>query len=156
MKTFTLASALILSAGAAFAAGSGDHSHDETRPVGQPGTAVEVDRTVEIEMVETDDGMGFDPSELTVDEGETIRFSVTNTGYLEHEIVLGTEESNLVHKEAMAEMGQMDHDDPNALRLAPDEEGEITWTFSNAGTFQFACLIPGHMEVGMHGPITVN
>lgn len=156
MKTFILASAVILSAGAAFAAGSGDHSHEETRPVGQPGSAAEVDRTVEVAMVETDAGMGFEPSDLMVEEGETIRFAVTNTGYLEHEIVLGTKENNLAHKDEMAEMGQMDHDDPNALRLAPDEDGEIVWTFSNAGTFQFACLIPGHMEAGMHGPITVN
>lgn len=159
MKNFTLASALILSAGAAFAAGSGDHSHDDSLPVGKPGAAAEVDRTVEIRMLETDTGMGFDPAALSVEEGETIRFAVTNIGDLEHEIVLGTEESNLAHMEEMVEMaetGQMDHDDPNALRLGPDEEGELTWTFSNAGTFQFACLIPGHMEAGMHGPITVD
>lgn len=156
MKTFTFASALILSAGAAFAAGSGDHSHDEKRPVGQPGSAAEVDRVILIEMLETDEGMGFDLSALSVEEGETIRFAVTNAGELEHEIVLGTEESNLAHMEEMARMGQMDHDDPNALRLGPDEEGELTWTFSNAGTFQFACLIPGHMQAGMHGPIIVN
>ncbi|KAA9008848.1 cupredoxin domain-containing protein [Histidinibacterium aquaticum] len=156
MKAYTLASVLILVAGSAFAAGSGDHSHDEGLAVGQPGNAAEVDRTVEIEMMETDSGMAFEPSELEVEEGETIRFAVTNTGYLEHEIVFGTEESNLAHMAEMAGMDQMDHDDPNALSLAPEEEGELIWTFSNAGTFQFACLIPGHMQAGMHGPITVN
>ena len=34
--------------------------------------------------------------------------------------------------------------------------GELIWTFSQPGTFQFACLIPGHMEAGMQGPLTVN
>ncbi|SDY95626.1 cupredoxin domain-containing protein [Citreimonas salinaria] len=156
MKTHILASAVVLASTVAFAAGSGDHSHDESRPVGQPGSLAEVDRTVDIRMNETADGMVFDPDELVVSEGETIRFDVSNIGDLAHEIVLGTKENNLAHKQEMAEMGQMDHDDPNALHLAPGEDGEIIWTFSNAGSFQFACLIPGHMEAGMHGPITVE
>lgn len=156
MKTCIFAAVLVLASNAAIAAGSGDHAHGENRPVGQSGSAAEVHRTVEIRMVETDEGMGFEPSKIVVEEGETIRFAVSNTGDLEHEIVLGTKQSNLAHKKEMAGMGQMDHDDPNALRLAPEEEGELVWTFSNAGTFQFACLIPGHMEAGMYGPITVN
>ncbi|SDY81932.1 cupredoxin domain-containing protein [Citreimonas salinaria] len=156
MKTYTLASALVLTSTAAFAAGSGDHSHDMARPVGEPGSLAEVDRTVEIRMMETDGGMGFDPEELVVSKGETVRFDVSNIGDLAHEIVLGTKKNNLAHKQEMADMAQMDHDDPNALRLAPGEEGEIIWTFSNDGTFQFACLIPGHMEAGMQGPIAVK
>ena len=32
----------------------------------------------------------------------------------------------------------------------------MIWTFTNAGTFEFACLIPGHYESGMHGPISVG
>ncbi|NDW02705.1 plastocyanin/azurin family copper-binding protein, partial [Salipiger sp. PrR002] len=30
------------------------------------------------------------------------------------------------------------------------------WTFGEPGTFEFACLLPGHYEAGMHGPLTVN
>jgi len=54
----------------------------------------------------------------------------------------------------MAKM-DMEHDDPNSVRLDEGASGEVIWTFSNAGTFEFACLIPGHYEAGMHGPITV-
>jgi len=64
-------------------------------------------------------------------------------------------EGNAKHKEAMAEMA-MRHDDPNSVRLDTGEKGEVIWTFANAGTFEFACLIPGHYESGMHGPITVS
>ena len=157
MTICRLAITLSLMAGTAFAAGSGDHSHGDALAVGKPAPDSEADRTVEIKMIETDSGMGFEPAELTVQKGETIRFMVTNAGQLEHEIVLGTEESNLDHKEEMAGMdGEMQHDDPNALTLDPGAEGELVWTFSNAGTFQYACLIPGHMEAGMHGPITVD
>jgi Cu/Ag efflux protein CusF len=54
----------------------------------------------------------------------------------------------------MAKM-DMEHDDPNSVRLDSGMEGEVIWTFANEGTFEFACLIPGHYESGMHGPITV-
>ena len=33
----------------------------------------------------------------------------------------------------MEKFPEMEHDDPNAIRLAPGETGEIVWTFANAG-----------------------
>jgi uncharacterized cupredoxin-like copper-binding protein len=39
---------------------------------------------------------------------------------------------------------------------AGELEHEFVWTFTNAGSFEFAGLIPGHYEAGMHGPILVN
>lgn len=157
MRSIAGATALLLLSGAAaLAAGSGDHSHAQTRPVGRPAAAAEADRSVSVRMVESGGAMGFEPASLRVEEGQTIRFEVTNTGTLDHELVLGTKQANRAHKAEMAEGQAEPHDDPNALRLAPGESGTLTWTFANEGTFQFACLIPGHMEAGMHGPITVE
>ena len=34
-------------------------------------------------------------------------------------------------------------------------KGEVIWTFANAGSFEFGCLIPGHYESGMKGDVTV-
>jgi len=50
----------------------------------------------------------------------------------------------------------MMHDDANAKRLTPFVEGEFLWKFSRRGTFEYACLIPGHYEAGMHGTIDVK
>ena len=47
-------------------------------------------------------------------------------------------------------------DDANAKRLAPGQSEHLIWKFSKAGTFEFACLIPGHYEAGMHGLIKVE
>jgi len=46
-------------------------------------------------------------------------------------------------------------DDPNSIRLKPGISGTVIWTFASTGTFEFACLIPGHYESGMHEPIEV-
>lgn len=128
MKSFALPAALILAAGSAFAAGSDDHSHGGDHaemPAGQPGEPAQVDRTVEVRMIETEVGMGYEPAALDVEQGETVRFEVVNEGTLEHELVLGTKESNLEHKAAMADDPDMAHDDPNAVRLDPGESGEL-------------------------------
>ena len=45
----------------------------------------------------------------------------------------------------------IEHDDPNAERLTPFTEAEIVWKFTRRGTFEYASLIPGHHESGMHG-----
>jgi uncharacterized cupredoxin-like copper-binding protein len=50
----------------------------------------------------------------------------------------------------------MQHNDPNMVRVKPNKKGEIIWTFNKAGHFNFACLQPGHSEVGMVGKITVD
>ena len=56
----------------------------------------------------------------------------------------------------MAKFPEMEHDDPNAMRLGAGEEGEIIWSFTTAGSLEFACLIPGHYESGMHGDVIVE
>ena len=124
--------------------------------IGKPGTEADVTRTVDVTMLETDDGeMLFTPTSLDIAKGETIRFNIMNNGELEHEFVIDTLAGNAEHKELMAKF-DMEHDDPNSVRLDEGGSGEIIWTFANEGTFEFACLIPGHYESGMHGPITVG
>jgi uncharacterized cupredoxin-like copper-binding protein len=158
MKTLPITTALAMSfAVPVFAAGTHAGGHAEQMAVGMPGNPGHVDRTIEVDLMELDDGsMVFDPGKLDIRKGETVRFVVTNKGELEHEFVLDTAEKNIEHKELMQEFPEMEHDDPNALRLMPGEAGEIVWTFSNDGDFEFACLIPGHYESGMFGPVAVN
>ncbi|MFG6532962.1 copper-binding protein [Sulfitobacter sp. 1A16787] len=165
MNKLLLSTALsLLITAPAFAAGthSGGHGDDghgdmhKEMAVGMPGKAEAVDRTIDVIMRETDDGeMIFEPAEFDIQKGETIRFAVTNKGEIEHEFVIDTMEGNAKHKEAMAKM-DMEHDDPNSVRLDSGMDGEVIWTFANEGSFEFACLIPGHYESGMHGPITVE
>ena len=153
MTRFTTLTAAMLALAAPAFAGPG---HDEMA-IGMPGDAAHVDRTVEISMLETDEGeMLYEPSDLAFSTGETVRLVITNDGEQEHEFVLDTPEENQEHKAVMEEFPEMEHDDPNAVRLEPGESGEIVWTFANDGTFEFACLILGHYEAGMHGDVVVD
>lgn len=164
MKALFIAAGLAATFATAATAGgnhAGGHSHGHGEAgmmaIGKPGDPAQVKRTVMITMRESDDGdMLFKPETLTIGEGETIRLQFRNEGELEHEFVMDVEEGILEHKALMEKFPEMEHDDPNAIRLGPGESGEIVWTFAKAGKFQFACLIPGHYEAGMKGRITVG
>ncbi|MEJ8570515.1 cupredoxin family protein [Microbaculum marinum] len=152
----------LLSATAAVGAGSHSGGHGSSGSdshgmmVGAPGSPSDVTRTIRVEMLETEDGrMIFKPDNLAFKRGETIRFSIVNKGELEHEFVLDEMARNAEHKELMQKFPEMEHDDPNSVRLEPGETGEIIWTFTNDGGFEFACLVPGHYESGMHGKVSV-
>ena len=82
--------------------------------------------------------------------------SSINGGALAHEFILANEKDNLKHAELMKKYPDMEHDDPNGKSVQPKAKSEILWRFSKAGTFEFACLIPGHREAGMIGKITVK
>ena len=77
-------------------------------------------------------------------------------GFESHEFVLATVAENRKHAELMKKYPHMEHDDPNAKRLTLLTDGEIVWKFTRRGTFEYACLIPGHREAGMHGTIDVK
>lgn len=42
------------------------------------------------------------------------------------------------------------------ITLDPGKIGGLVWQFDQAGTVDFACLIPGHMEAGMVGKVKVS
>ena len=50
----------------------------------------------------------------------------------------------------------MAQDDPNAKRLGPKKSGVLRWQFTEVGTFEVVCLIPGHREAGMVGTVVVK
>ena len=139
----------------AFAGGTPGAGHRHEMEIGKPGTK-HINRSVTVKMFETEYGMIFKPNFLKFEIGQTVKINLINKGELQHEFVMDTEDGILKHKIEMENMPDMDHNDPNSLRLNPNEKGEILWTFSNSGVFEFACLIPGHYEAGMHGKLLVN
>jgi uncharacterized cupredoxin-like copper-binding protein len=152
------AAALVLPVSIAATADPGHHDHDHTAETtyGRPGDPTRGGRVIQVAMRETGSGMAFEPDRIEVGRGEQVQFVLRNSGELDHELVIGTAEANRQHAEAMAEHPDMDHDDPNAKRLRPKTTGVLRWQFTQAGTFEYACLIPGHREAGMVSTILVK
>jgi uncharacterized cupredoxin-like copper-binding protein len=155
MQTRILLAALAALSLSTAALADAGHSHG-TRAYGVPGDAKKPARIVQVVMKEEGDKMLFVPNRIEVRKGEQIRFSMKNHGESDHEFVIGTHEEIVAHAEQMKKNPDMEHDDPNSKRLAASQNGDIVWRFTKAGTFEFACLIPGHMEAGMVGTIVVK
>ena len=123
---------------------------------GRKGDPRKVNRTIEVGMHEGDGKMSYTPAEVRIRRGETVKFVIKNHGQLDHELVIDTFEGNAKHKIEMEKFPDMEHDDPNAVRVKPEKDGSIVWQFTRRGTFEYACLIPGHYEAGMRGRIIVE
>ena len=155
----------------ALAAGShqGGHGHVE---FGMPGKDTEATRTIEVVTFDN----YFEPEDIQVKAGETVRFVVRNQGEFVHEFNIGTPHMHAEHQKEMMMMAEhgvleadkinyemmkmdmgngttMEHDDPNSVLLEPGKEAEIVWTFAKPMGLEFACNVPGHYDSGMAGLI---
>ena len=157
IKSRPVAPSILIAVGVALAGSGatahGDEHHHEHAAFGQPGDPAKVSRSIAIDMNDT---MRYNPARISVKRGETIRFVVKNSGQVKHEVVLGTVKELREHAALMRKFPEMEHADPNQLAVDPGKTGELVWQFTKYGTFNFACLQPGHYEAGMHGKIAVK
>ena len=96
----------------------------------------------------------FEPGEIAVAPGETVRFVIRNTDPIDHEFILGDGRVQLVHEE-----GTEAHHDPRPgeVSVPAGETVVTTYTFPKiAGALIFGCHLPGHYDFGMLGTVTVG
>lgn len=153
MSSIFVKAAFVVATAVAIPAIALAHGPEAHSPVGEPGKASAVTRTVEVKMSDT---MRFHPEKIAVKRGETVRFVVRNDGLEPHEFMLGEIKALQEHAEVMRKHPTMVHDEPNAITVNPSQTGELIWRFTTSGRVDFACLIPGHFEKGMKGDIRVS
>ena len=142
-STYVLLTAVIAT-GSVFA-------HDHPSSAGQPGEIKAVDRVIAISA----EDIKFSPTTITVRAGETVKFVVTNHGKLPHEFVIADKAEQEMHEKEMQSMGAMERHDSNALSIQPGESKTLIWKFTQPGTVQYGCHVPGHYIAGMIGSIQV-
>jgi len=136
--------------------------------IGEKGKLSEVNRVIEVKMYDN----FYEPNEIKIKKGETIKFKVYNFGELVHEFNIATKKMHLKHqpemmkiveneilladkidKKKMKEMAKKDHSmshsHANSVLLEPNEDGEIIWKFNTEAKLEAACNILGHYETGM-------
>ena len=141
--------------------------------IGEKGKLSEVNRTVEIKMYDN----YFEPNEIKIKKGETIKFIVSNYGELVHEFNISTKEMHIKHqaemmkmvenqilladkidKKKMKEMAKKDHSmahsHSNSVLLEPNQSAELIWKFSANTDLEAACNVPGHYQAGMIAKIS--
>ncbi len=136
--------------------------------IGEQGKSSEVNRTIEIKMYDN----YYEPSEIKIKKGETIKFIVHNYGELVHEFNIATKEMHIKHQPEMMKMVEheillpnkidrkkmkemakkdhaMGHSHSNSVLLEPNERDELIWKFNTSIDLEAACNVPGHYDSGM-------
>ncbi len=116
--------------------------------------APEGTRAVDIAM----EDIKFDQTSLTVGAGETIDFRFTNTGKIAHDAFIGDADAQMEHEDEMAHMsnGSGHSMDQAAITVQPGDSGELSYTFTEPGTYEVGCHQPGHYRAGMKIEVTVE
>ncbi len=118
------------------------------------GAASDAVRTVEVTM--TDD-LRYNPAELSVGAGETVRFVVRNAGANVHEFLIGTPHEQAVFAEEMADGHGGGHAAGAGVSVEPGATAEFTFSFTaDDRDLLVGCHQPGHYEGGMVAPVTVT
>ena len=136
--------------------------------IGEKGKLSEVSRTIEIKIYDN----YYEPKEIKIKKGETIKFIVHNYGEFVHEFNIATKEMHIKHqpemmklveneilladridKKKMKKMAKknhsMGHSHSNSVLLEPNQSVELIWKFSTDTNLEAACNVPGHYESGM-------
>jgi plastocyanin len=121
---------------------AGANAPDATPPLG-PGVV-----TVKLDMRYS----RFDKDAVKVYAGTLVRFEVTNSDPIHHELIVGPQSVHDAHEQG--------HDKfhppvPGEVSVDTGRTGLTTYRFDTPGTVQFACHLHGHFAYGMRGTVTV-
>jgi uncharacterized cupredoxin-like copper-binding protein len=108
---------------------------------GDPGFVAGTRAKPRVIRIEVTDLLLFDPTAVTVLQGETITFRITNTGKAEHEFKVGPMKDVFDDAESA----------PEVAGITPGSTKSLTYTFTATGPYAYACHAPGHFENGMIG-----
>ena len=146
-----LALALVVVAGAAWACGGSD---DDGKPAAGGDTA----GPLQVRVVAEDESgaLKFEPAEIRVGVGQTVRLVLENKGLALHDLSVMEMPVRMI-MESGAEHGA-EGDSGMALHVAsdPGQRGELEFVPLEPGTYVFFCSVLGHQEAGMEGRIIVS
>ena len=107
-------------------------------------------RTVVITMHHTH----FQPAEIRVDAGTTVRFVLRNTDPIDHEFIVGDEAVQQRHR-----VGHETHHDgevPGEISVPSGTSAVTSFRFGHPGQVAYICHLPGHEAYGMVGVVDVR
>ncbi len=112
---------------------------------GEPGFIAGTKATPRTINIAVTDLLLFEPNVVSVQQGETITFRITNTEKAEHEFKVGP------MKDVFDDLPST----PEVAGITPGSTRSLTYTFTGTGPYAFACHAPGHFENGMFGFVNV-
>jgi uncharacterized cupredoxin-like copper-binding protein len=112
---------------------------------GEPGFVAGTKAKPRVVNMAVTDLLLFDPTVVSVQQGETITFRISNAGQATHEFKVGP----------MADVFGDNPSTPEVADITPGTTKTLTYTFTGTGPYAYACHAPGHFENGMIGFVNI-
>ncbi len=96
----------------------------------------------------------FSPALVEVAPGATVRFVVRNGDPIDHELIIGDEESHRRHEEGRE--GHHHGEVAGEVSVPAGATAVTTVRFDRPGRVVFGCHLPGHWDYGMRGLVRVG
>lgn len=125
----------------------------EAKLFGRPGDPKRASRTVKVSI---EDAACRAPGELSLRQGDTISFEITNSGEAEQEVVIGMLKDLVGHAKSAEKDDDIPHDESYMAHVHPGGTARIAWNFTRAGIFYYGCLGPGLPAPGVRNRIVVS
>jgi len=113
----------------------------EQLEAGIPGNPRKMQRTW---LLELGDDERFEPAQLSIPLGSTVRLVISNSGSRPHEWALGTPAALKAMAEERRQRGKPLEDSVHVFTIAPGDKEEVVWEFNRPGTLHLQCLDPAH------------
>ena len=95
----------------------------------------------------------FSFDRLEVQQGSSVRFVVRNSDPIAHELIVGDDDVHLRHRDG----SEAAHPPvPGEVSVGPNATASTVYVFDEAGTVEYACHLPGHLDYGMRGEVVVH
>lgn len=94
----------------------------------------------------------FSTDRIVVQRGTSLTFVVDNADPIGHELIVGPPEVHARHESGTEAFHPPV---PGEVTVPALEVATTTYEFDDAGTFTFACHLPGHLAYGMVGEVVV-
>lgn len=95
----------------------------------------------------------FSTNEIVVKAGTTVRFVVANDDPILHELIVGPPEVHARHENG-SEAAHPPR--PGEVTVQPNATATTEYAFTEVGSIEFACHLPGHHAYGMTGQVRVT
>ena len=105
-----------------------------------------------VEVAIEHSAFALDRTEFEV--GDTITFVIRNDDPIDHEFIIGGAKVHAQHEE-----GKQRHHHgavPGEISVPAGTTRRTTFTFSDDGSVEYACHLPGHYDYGMRGAVSVE
>ncbi len=109
-------------------------------------------KVVPIELKE----MSFTPSSVTLEAGKPYVLKLVNKGKVKHEFSAGQFFRASANRKVSSESGAVKVPFFTEIEVLPGKTAEVFVIPVIPGTFKMLCELPGHLEAGMSGKITVT